>query len=79
MKQATEQDLQSRTTALLNDVESGETVEVTRGGRVVALLVPAASTTSWPDFLSRLKKSYPAGPQGKPISEVVDEGRGERP
>jgi prevent-host-death family protein len=31
-------------TALLNDVMSGDEIEITRHGRVVARLVPAAST-----------------------------------
>lgn len=78
MKQATEQDLQARATALLDEVESGQTVQVTRDGRVVAWLVPATSR-EWPDFEARLRSVYPTGPAGKPLSELVDEGRGERP
>jgi len=78
MTRATEQDLKARTTALLDEVESGHTVEVTRDGKVVARLIPAAAR-DWPDFEARLKQTYPAGAQGKPIGEIVDEARGDRP
>ena len=32
----------------------------------------------WPDFEARLKRNFPNGqPPGKPLSEIVDEARGE--
>ena len=32
----------------------------------------------WPDFAARLAKIFPDGPPpGKPLSEIVSEGRGE--
>ena len=77
MKTATVDDLRAQLPSLLNAVEGGETVEVTRGGKVVARLVPAAP--QWPDFAARLKQTYPQGVPGVPASSLVDEGRGERP
>ncbi len=33
-----------------------------------------------PDFMARLRADFPNGvPRGKPVSEIVDEGRGPRP
>ena len=31
----------------------------------------------WPDFEARLKKTFPHGAKGKPLSELVDELRGD--
>lgn len=33
---------------------------------------------AWPDFAARLNRIFPHGPPpGKPLSEIVDEGRGD--
>ena len=37
------------------------------------------SKVEWPDFMARLRERWPNGTPGKPLSEIIDEGRGERP
>jgi hypothetical protein len=52
--------------------------EIPKRRRAVARLVPAkAKKLEWPDFQMRLTKIFPNGVKGKPISEILDESRGE--
>lgn len=39
----------------------------------------APAKGEWPDFMARMKEDFPDGLPGKPLSEIVDEGRGPRP
>lgn len=60
--------------ALLNEVERGETVVITRNGKPVARLLPARQDDQSPDaamqrILSRQVRV------GIPIRELIDEGR----
>ena len=80
MKTASIRDIRHDFARVLNWIEDGEQVEITKRRRVVARLVPVkpkAKKVEWPDFEARRKKIFPNGVKGKPISEIVDEGRGE--
>jgi antitoxin (DNA-binding transcriptional repressor) of toxin-antitoxin stability system len=80
MKTATVRDIRHDFARVLSWIEDGEQVEITRHKRVVARLVPVKSkprTIKWPDFAARRKKTFPFGVKGKPVSEIVDEGRGD--
>lgn len=86
MRTASIRELQHGMKGLLKKVQAGETVQVTRRGEVVAHIIPtphkrnSAKPPQWPDFMARLEKIFPDGvPPGKLASEIVDEGRGERP
>ncbi len=80
MKTATIRDIRHDFGRVLSWIEDGEQVDITKRRRVVARLIPVkpkARKLEWPDFQARLKKTFPNGVKGKPISEIVDEGRGE--
>jgi prevent-host-death family protein len=80
MKTATVREIRNEFAKILRWVEDGEQVEITRRKRVVARLVPVkakARKIEWPDFQARLKKTFPNGVKGKPVSEILDEARGE--
>jgi prevent-host-death family protein len=80
MKTATVREIRHDFGRVLNWVEDGEQVEITKRRRVVARLVPVrakAKKIEWPDFQARLKMTFPNGVKGKPISEILDEARGE--
>ena len=80
MKTATVREIRHEFGRVLAWIEEGEQVEITRHKRVVARLVPAKSKPrklQWPDFEARRKKTFPLGIKGKPVSEIVHEGRGE--
>jgi antitoxin (DNA-binding transcriptional repressor) of toxin-antitoxin stability system len=80
MKTATVREIRHDFGRVLTWIEEGEQVEITKRKRVVARLVPVkikAKEFKWPDFAARRKKTFPNGIKGKPVSEIVDEGRGE--
>jgi antitoxin (DNA-binding transcriptional repressor) of toxin-antitoxin stability system len=60
---------------ILEWLAAGEEVELTEEERGVAKVVPAAP----PDFLSHAKAIWGEQPAGKPLSELVTEGRGGKP
>jgi hypothetical protein len=33
-------------------------------------------TVKWPDLEARRRKIFPKGVKGKPVSKIIDEGRG---
>ena len=72
MKTATVQQLPQKWAQILEWVAAGEEVELTEKDKVVAKVVPAMR----PDFLSRAKSIWGEQPAGKPLSELVAEGRG---
>ena len=80
MKTATVREVQHNLRALLAWVAEGETVTVTRNRRVVAQMVPPAKSPAiqLPDFVGRLKRTFPRGVKGKPLSQVIDDQRGPR-
>jgi len=83
VKTASVREIQHHLSRVLEWVEGGEEVEVTRRKKVVARIVPAEDPEKkrpeWPDFEARWKEDFPNGCPGKPLSEIVDEGRGPRP
>ncbi len=83
MKTASVREIQHHLSRVLEWVEGGEEVEVTRRKKVVARIVPAEDPEKkqpeWPDFEARLKELKKLGWRGKPLSEIIDEGRGPRP
>lgn len=79
MKTASIRDLKHETSAVLSWVEQGESVEVRRRNRPVALLspLPHRRPPELPDYAGRLKRAY--GKTKLPVTgtEVVSNGRGE--
>lgn len=82
MKTVTVREAQHRLGALLESVQRGREVIITKRGKPVAKVVPAESdgkTVVWPDFEARLRNRFPDGvPGGPSLSEIVSDGRGER-
>ena len=62
MKTATVRDLRTRFPVLARWMDSGEPIEITRRGRVIARLTPVASARAGnakkPDILKRLREIY---------------------
>ena len=62
MKTATVRDLRTKFPVLARWMEEGEAIEITRRGRVIAHLMPAAAAKPGklvkPDFLKRLHEIY---------------------
>src|SRR5208282_3421378 len=80
MKTATVRQVRNDFGRVLNWIEDGEQVEITKRKRVVARLVPVkakAKKPLWPDLEARRKKTFPNGVKGKAISKILDEARGE--
>ena len=77
--QATE--LKARLSAILGDVERGETVAIQRHGKIVGRLVPANDSEFWErrrkavDAIQALKTGRPTGMTGEDILSARDEGR----
>lgn len=80
MEVVTVRDVQHHLKRVLAYVASGQHVEVTRRGKIVAVInpPPAVTPARWPDFMKRLKKNFPHGAKGKPVSRIVIEQREER-
>ncbi len=81
MKTATVADLRNNFARISEWINDGETITITRRRQTFATLQPATrkhQKVEWPDFKARLDRRFPKGPPpGKPLSEIVDEGRGE--
>jgi antitoxin (DNA-binding transcriptional repressor) of toxin-antitoxin stability system len=80
MKRTTIRELKHETTRVLGMVEAGESVEVRRHSRLVAVLTPPEKKTAGkrPDFAGRLAKIYGHGMLGTTGTELVNELRGDR-
>lgn len=81
MKEYNVRHVQHHLAALLEAVERGEKVRITRRGRVVAQLGPPepdANELKWPDSASRLQRLAPLIREGEPVSEIIREDRQER-
>ena len=81
MTTATTREVQRGLSEILDRVERGEEITITRRGKVVARLVPATPPATpkeivWPDFEARLRALFPDGPlPGPSMCEIVLEGR----
>lgn len=80
MKAVPVRELQREIRAILDRVEHGESVEITRRGRPVARLVPALRrpTEPWPDLAARARKVLGRRRVGPSPSQQVVTDRGER-
>jgi len=82
MKTASIREAQHGLRALLDRVERGEEVAVTRRGRIVARLLPPAPKfrkLAWPDFAARMRRNFPDGvPRGEPASRIIRAQREDR-
>ena len=80
MKHASVADLRNKFAQISKWIEAGEVVEITKRGRAFATLKsakPKRRAVEWPDLEARLRSIWPEGVRGKPVSEIVDESRGE--
>ncbi|MFZ4396354.1 MAG: type II toxin-antitoxin system Phd/YefM family antitoxin [Kiritimatiellia bacterium] len=79
MKTATIRDLRHDTTTVLSWVAHGESVEVRRHGKPVAVLSPRPRKPSVvrPDFLARIRGVYGDRVLATSATELVSEVRGE--
>lgn len=71
MKTASIQQAPQQWGQILEWVAAGEEVELTQQEKVVARVIPATP----PDFLARAKCIWGEQPAGKPLSDLVAEGR----
>lgn len=81
MKEFNVRHVQHHLAALLEAVERGEKVRITRRGKVVAQLGPPEPDPAqlrWPDSASRLARLAPLVQEGTPASRVIAEDREER-
>lgn len=80
MKNVPVRELQREIRAILNRVEKGESVEITRRGRPVARLIPAtpARPEPWPDLATRAHSVMGRRRISPPPSQQVSDDRGER-
>ena len=78
-----QRELRNNSSAVLRDVQAGETIEVTNHGAVVALLVPpeAGSTSALRVVAAMRSGGFATLPRvhlGRPVQEILDGLRGER-
>jgi len=79
MKEFNIRHVQHHLAEVLEAVERGEKVRITRRGNVVAQLgppEPASSTLAWPDSAARFKRLTERKGDGVPVSRIIDEDRG---
>lgn len=75
MKTATVGEIQKNFAKILKEINSGEEITITKRGKPVAKLssLGPKSDIEWPDFYSTALEL-----KGKPLSEIVIEGREDR-
>ena len=80
MKNVQVRELQREIKAILDRVERGESVEITRHGRPVARLIPAkpARPEPWPDLTARARSAMGRRRITPPLSRQLLDDRGER-
>lgn len=81
MKEFNVRHVQHHLADVLEAVERGEKVRITRRGKVVAQLgppEPESSTMQWPDSAARFKRLAERMSDGIPASRIIDEDRQER-
>jgi prevent-host-death family protein len=81
MKEFNVRHVQHHLADVLEAVERGEKVRITRRGKVVAQLgppEPESATTQWPDSEARFKRLAVHVKDGIPASRILDEDRQER-
>ena len=81
MLTATVRDLRNNFARVSLWIANGEEVTVTKDGKPFAILAPIRNrqpASQWPDLAARRRRLFPKGLPGKPVSEIISEGRGER-
>jgi prevent-host-death family protein len=80
MKAVAVRELQRDIRAVLDRVEHGESLEITRRGRPVARLVPPprGRAEAWPDLAARARKVLGSRRVDPPPSQQIVTDRGER-
>ncbi|MGH7859735.1 MAG: type II toxin-antitoxin system Phd/YefM family antitoxin [Candidatus Binatia bacterium] len=80
MKAVNVRELQREVGAILDRVERGESLEITRRGRPVARIVPTTPTRAeaWPDLAARARKILGPRRIAPPPSQQLVTDRGER-
>ena len=81
MPTATVRDLRNDFARVSLWIANGEAVTVTKDGKPFATLAPIRgpkTVPQWPDLAARRRRLFPHGVKGKPVSELISEGRGER-
>ena len=82
MKTASIRELRHDTTTVLGWVESGESVEIRKRGKLVAVLSlpsqPKARKVERPDFVARLKSIYGDKLLSTTATELLADERGDR-
>lgn len=75
MKTATVGEIQKNFAKVLKEVKAGEEIIVTKRGRPVAKITAMGpqKDIDWPDFYEEAVEI-----EGKPVSEIVSEGRDDR-
>ena len=75
MKTATVGEIQKNFSRILKQIKAGEEIAVTKRGKPVAKITALApkKEIEWPDFYSEAIEL-----KGKPVSEIVIEGREDR-
>jgi prevent-host-death family protein len=80
MKAVPVRELQREIRAILDRVEHGESLEITRRGRPVARLIPAKGVRAeaWPDLAARARKVLGSRRVSPSPSQQIATDRGER-
>lgn len=80
MKQASIREIKHETRRVLDMVESGQTLEICRRHKPVAILSPPVKNKAveMPDFMARLQKIYGDNLLETTGTELIREARGER-
>ena len=82
MKTATVREVQHGLASVLSEVQKGQEIAVTKHGKVIARIVPAARAKGrlrWPDSARRMKLLMSSAKvKGATPSEIIRELRGER-
>jgi prevent-host-death family protein len=75
MKTATVGQIQKNFAKILRDISNGEEITITKRGRPIARITSLGpkDIIDWPDFYGQTITL-----EGKPLSELVIEGRGDR-
>ena len=75
MKTATVGEIQKNFAQVLRNISAGEEITITRRGKPIAKIVTLGprSEVDWPDFYEEAIRL-----EGKSVSEIVLEGRGDR-
>jgi len=81
MKIATVADLRNHFPRVAQWIAEGEKVQIRKRGKAFATLSPVKGKkkkVEWPDLMARLRKNFSKPVPGKPLSEIISEGRGDR-